>query len=177
VKSFGQQFVESEAFGWLSKNPNRPERWEPPGVEIPRAALARWALTEDPASGGALAVPDYQPTIQLGATLPIVVADLLAPGTTNSNSVPVMVEKTFTNNAAPTLEGALKPESALTFELQTEPVRKLAHFMRVGAFKTGAQIFRHGGVRVAATNSHSDWFRLFSGRASKNGAPTGSDVR
>jgi HK97 family phage major capsid protein len=28
----------------------------------------------------------------------------------------------------------------------------------VGAFKTGAQIFRKGGVRVEASNSHSDFF-------------------
>jgi len=28
----------------------------------------------------------------------------------------------------------------------------------VGAFRTAAQIFRKGGVRVEASNSHSDFF-------------------
>jgi HK97 family phage major capsid protein len=28
----------------------------------------------------------------------------------------------------------------------------------VGAFKTGAQIFRRGGIRVDSTNAHSDYY-------------------
>jgi HK97 family phage major capsid protein len=28
----------------------------------------------------------------------------------------------------------------------------------VGAFKTGAQVFRHGGIRVESSNSHQDYF-------------------
>jgi HK97 family phage major capsid protein len=28
----------------------------------------------------------------------------------------------------------------------------------VGAFRTGGQVFRHGGVRVATTNAHADYF-------------------
>lgn len=131
IKTFGQRYIESEAFGWLAKEKaNRPQTWTSPSVEIPREALARFAaLTEDPASGGALVVPDYQRTIIPGAIQSIVVADLLAPGTTTSNSVPTMVEKSFTNAAAPVLEGAAKPESALTFELANEPVRKIAHWI------------------------------------------------
>jgi len=132
LKSAGQYFVESEAFAWLAKTKaTRSGTWTSDSVEVPRAALRLATLTEDPASGGAVVVPDYQGTIQPGPTLPVVVADLLAQGTTGSNTVPVMVEMTFTNNAAPVAEGGTKPESALTFELQTEPVRKIAHWIPV----------------------------------------------
>ena len=85
----------------------------------------------DPASGGALVAPDYQPRIISGSIQAIVVADLFAPGTTGSNVVPTMVEKSFTNAAAPVLEGGVKPESTLIFEAQPEPVRKIAHWIPV----------------------------------------------
>src|SRR5262249_3527123 len=88
-------------------------------------------LTEDPASGGGLVVPDVQPGIIPLPTRKIVVADLLAPGTTTSNAVTFMEETTFTNAAAPVAEGTAKPESALVFTQKTESVRKLAHWLPV----------------------------------------------
>jgi HK97 family phage major capsid protein len=127
LKSFGQTFVESKAYKWLQETKaTRSGQWTSEAVEIDRKAL-----TEDPASGGGLVVPDYQRVIHPGPIQPIVVADLLAPGTTGSNVVPVMVEESFTNNAAPVAEGGVKPESALTFVAQSEPVRKIAHWIPV----------------------------------------------
>lgn len=135
VKTFGQLYIDSEAFKWHNdpkEKEKRGAKWDSPSVDLPREALARFAaLTEDPASGGAVVVPDYQRTIVPGAIQPIVVADLCAPGTTGSNVVPVMVEKTFTNAAAPVAETGIKPESTLVFELQSEPVRKIAHWIPV----------------------------------------------
>jgi HK97 family phage major capsid protein len=129
MKSFGARFTESEAFAWLKKTkPTRSGQWTSPSTEIDRIALFA-TVTEDPASGGALVVPDYRPGIVPGATLRIVVADLFAPGTTTSNTVHAMVEDTFTNAADAVAEGGVKPESSLTFELQEEPVRKLAHWI------------------------------------------------
>ena len=58
-KSFGQRYVESEAFAWHGKTKaTRFRQWDLESVEIERKAL-----TEDPASGGAVVVPDYQRTI------------------------------------------------------------------------------------------------------------------
>jgi HK97 family phage major capsid protein len=128
IKTFGQLYVESEAFKWHAQTKaTRSGQWTSPSVELERKA----ALTEDPASGGALVPPDRQAGIVSGAVLPVVVADLLMPGTTNSNVVPVMMETAFTNAAAPVAEGAVKPESTLTFALQSEPVRKLAHWIPI----------------------------------------------
>jgi HK97 family phage major capsid protein len=86
-------------------------------------------LTEDPASGGKLVVPDYQlPIRPLPTRLPVV-ADLLMSGTTASNAIIYMIETTYTNAAAPTAEGSLKPESALVFNQVNEPVLKIAHWL------------------------------------------------
>jgi HK97 family phage major capsid protein len=105
--------------------------WRTDSVDIPNAALFATTLTEGSGSGGALVMPDYRPGIVPSATRRIVVMDLLMPGTTTSNAVNIMEETSFVNAAAPTAEGAAKPESALVFALVTEPVRKIAHFLPV----------------------------------------------
>lgn len=130
-KSLGEQFVTSDAYNFFRQGGHRSQSaWRSPSAELqwdPRAAT----LTEDPASGGALVVPQYLPGILPLPTKRLVVADLIAPGTTDSNAVSYMREKTFTNAAAPVLEGGIKPESTLTFEGVTAPVRKIAHWLPV----------------------------------------------
>jgi HK97 family phage major capsid protein len=105
--------------------------WTSPSVELFPPEFRAATLTQDPASGGALVLPQYLPGIQGLPTRPIIVADLLAPGTTTSNAVSYMKEKTFTNAADTVLEGAAKPESTLIFEAATDPVRKIAHWLPV----------------------------------------------
>jgi HK97 family phage major capsid protein len=102
--------------------------WATPVVEIPIVAAT---LTSDPASGGDLIVPDFRPGIVPGVTYPLTLADLFAPGTTDSNLVTYMREASFTNAADPVAEGTTKPESALTFDAVSDPVRKLAHWLPV----------------------------------------------
>lgn len=74
---------------------------------------------------GIIAPPDRQLTIR----------DLLAPGQTNSNMIEYAQETGFTNNARVVTEGQTKPKSELTFELQSAPVRTIAHI-----FKASRQI-------------------------------------
>lgn len=57
------------------------------------------------------------------------VADLMLQGQVDGNTVEYYEETTVTNNAAAVAEGTAKPESALGFTLQTEAVRKVAHFI------------------------------------------------
>lgn len=86
-------------------------------------------VTSNTASAGVLVVPD-----RLGLVVPpdqpLLIRDLLAPGTTSSNALEYPKEKLFTNSAAPqTAELALKAQSDITFELVGTTVKTLAHFM------------------------------------------------
>ena len=112
----------------------RTGAWTSPAVEA-----ARWpspyqpfqatTITEDPASGGALVIPDYQVGLVPLPTRRVVVADLCAPGSTTSNLIAYMRETLFTNAADVVKETLAKPESALVFAPATAPVRKIAHWI------------------------------------------------
>jgi HK97 family phage major capsid protein len=127
-QSLGAQFVADESYRRFiqSGGHRRAGGWMSPAVD-----LHATTLTSDPASGGALIVPDVQPGIVTLNQRRVVVADLIAPGTTVSNLIQYMKEKTWTNAAAPVLEGAAKPESALVFAAATAPVQKIAHWIPV----------------------------------------------
>jgi len=134
--SIGQQFVADEGFRRFIANGGhrRAGAWTSPLVELSDSrypGLRAATLTSDPASGGALIVPEYVPGLVALPVRRTVVADLIAPGTTTSNVISYMKEKTFTNAAAPVAEAGLKPESALIFEAATAPVRKIAHWIPV----------------------------------------------
>jgi HK97 family phage major capsid protein len=88
-------------------------------------------ITEDPASGGALIIPQYLPGIVPILFKRLVIADLMASGLTDSNAIIYMQETNWTSAAAPVLEGADKPESKLTFASVTDNVRKIAHWLPV----------------------------------------------
>jgi HK97 family phage major capsid protein len=139
LRSMGQQFVESEAYEFFRRGGHRTSSaWRSPSVEVfdpwGMSGLQAATLTSEPSSppsGGALIVPQYLPGIQPLRFQRLVVADLIAPGTTDSNMISYMQETTFDNAAAPTAEGAPKPESTLAFEAMTDPVRKIAHWLPV----------------------------------------------
>lgn len=87
------------------------------------------ALTSVGTSGGALVRPDRSPD---GVLLPrrrLTIRALLGQGTTGSNLVEYFKEKTFVNNAAMVEETKQKPESELTYELASAPVRTIAHWV------------------------------------------------
>jgi HK97 family phage major capsid protein len=127
-RSFGVQLVESAEYQAFIKaqQHRRAGSWVSPTIELLAATL-----TEDPASGGALVLPQVLPGILPILFKKLTVGDLLPQGTTTSNALLYMREATFVNAAAATLEGAAKPESALTFVQATSPVQKLAHWLPV----------------------------------------------
>lgn len=124
-KSLGQMVVENEAMQGLNSSFRGSRR-----VEVPRAAIT--SLDD---SGGALVDPDRRPGIVTAPERRLTIRDLVAPGTTGSNSIEFVRETGYTNNAAAVSEGAAKPYSEITFELDNAPVRTLAHL-----FKASRQI-------------------------------------
>lgn len=132
--SIGTQFVQSQEYQTLIRSGlRRGASWSSGAVECyePFQGMRATTLTEDPASGGKLIVPQYLPGIVPLNFKRLVVADLMASGTTTSNSIIYMVETTFTNAASSVAEAAVKPESALVFSQTTEPVSKIAHWIPV----------------------------------------------
>lgn len=100
-----------------------------------RVSMPRSAITSIDSSGGALVAPDRRPGVVAAPQRRLTIRDLVAPGTTESNSVEYVRETGFVNNAAPVSEGTQKPYSDLTFELENAPVRTIAHL-----FKASRQI-------------------------------------
>ena len=126
--SIGSQFINSDTFRWLKEQKGGfpTGAWTSPASEL-RAAT----LTEDAASGGDLVIMDTRPGILPSPTRPLVMADLIAPGTTESNLVTYMKETTFTNAADTVAEGVAKPESTIIFAAVSDPVRKIATWLPV----------------------------------------------
>lgn len=126
-KSYGQQFVESDAFKNARSNGTNAHR-----VQKTISGLA--------ASAGALVRPDRRADVVVGAERPRFIRELLQAIPTSSNAVEVMRENVFTNNAAVqapssanTAIGAgewqTKGQSNITYELVTVPIRTMAHWV------------------------------------------------
>jgi HK97 family phage major capsid protein len=128
VRSLGHQFVADAAYReFIKRGGHRVTgAWTSPGVE-----LQATVLSEGAGSGGPLIIPDYQPGIVPLLFKRLVVADLIAPGTTTGNLIQYMKETTFTNAAATVAEAGTKPESTLVFASATSPVQKIAHWIPV----------------------------------------------
>ena len=144
LKSFGDLFVESEAFKSYD-----PVQKKGPTVEVDlESPFGRFI-----AAHGVKAALDFSEQIGMKATLDTstgwtvqnvrlpgiitpgeqgpTVASLFPQGQTAGNAIPYMEETTATNAAAETSEGGTKPEAALAFTEKTSPVRKIAVFLPV----------------------------------------------
>ena len=127
IKSYGQQFVESDAYKNARSNGTNAHR-----VQKTISGLA--------ASAGALVRPDRRPDVVVGAERSNFIRALLQSIPTSSNAVEVMRENVFTNNAAAQAPGSAntaigagewqaKGQSNITYELVTVPIRTMAHWV------------------------------------------------
>ena len=131
---YGDQLVNSDAF----KNLDTAGAWRGSiRVQGERADITSADTTVGAGrSIGTSLVPGMRvPGIMGMPQRQFTIRDLLAPGSTSSNSVEYVKETGFTNNARPVTEGTTKPKSDLTFNLYTASVRTLAHI-----FKASRQI-------------------------------------
>lgn len=119
VKSFGDLFVESDAYR-LKQGSNGPEAHLDIELKTLMTTTAGWA-------------PETFRTGRMveNAQRPIQVIDLIPQTTTSQNAVVYMEETTFTNAAAETAEGGTYAESALALTEQTSAIRKIATFIPI----------------------------------------------
>ncbi len=116
--SVGALVVGSEEMKGLSSSFRGSRR-----VSVPRAAITT-------ATGVALTAADRQPGIIAPPQRRLTIRDLVAPGTTEANSIEYVRESGFTNNAKPVAETLAKPYSDIKFELATANVRTIAHLFK-----------------------------------------------
>lgn len=127
--TLGQAFVSSGIFEQIKAGRHRQAGFN--AAEEFDLMLGATTLDESSGSGGKTVLPDYQSGILPLLFRQIRITDLIAPGTTESNSIEYMKETTFTNNAAVRAEGAAAAESVLVFDRVNEPVRSIDNSLPV----------------------------------------------
>lgn len=123
-KSWGETLVESEGFKAVLEG-NSPSA----KVQVKNTILGEAGSPQNPSN--VLVPEDRLSGIFGGAFRALNVLDFFPTGATSSNQIQYTRELSNTNNAAETSEGATKPESAITFELVDDPVRTIAHWLKL----------------------------------------------
>jgi HK97 family phage major capsid protein len=121
--SWGQQFIESEDVQLALKGMTAGHRI---GVEV--KAIITSATADALGSAGGLVVPARDATY-VGPQRRMTVRDLLPQIQVSSGSVEHARRKAFVNASATVAEAASKPQSDLQYELVTEPIRTIAHWV------------------------------------------------
>lgn len=119
VASIGAQFTDSDAYEQFRDG---------------NTTKASFSAENNAVVGSDVTVaPDRRSGVVGSALRKLRVLDVLPQGNTGSNSIEYTRETVFSNNAAETAEGpsAAYPESDITFELVTAPVRNIGHFIYV----------------------------------------------
>lgn len=152
--SVGEQFVRSEAYEQIKGGAHRRGQFTA-SMEIEAATL-----TEDAASGGDLVQPMVRPGILPVLFRRVTVTQLIAPGTTESNTVEYLEETTFTNAAAARAEAAAAAESTLVFDRKSTTVRSIDHFLPATAEMLEdvgqASSYIDGRMRLGLSLAHED---------------------
>ena len=127
-KTLGQRVTESAEIKALMVSKNGQARVT---IELKDILTGPPTLGAGVSPSSSLVIADRQPII-MPPLRPLVVRDLITPGTTVSNAIeyPVETDNPLVTAASVVSEGALKPQSNITFDLRSTPVRTIAHFMK-----------------------------------------------
>lgn len=126
IKSLGQIFTESDAYANRAEDTRlRPIEATLNGVNMKSVFESQNIKTTLNSTGYVPYVPRSPRLIESAQRRPVI-ADLIPQDTTTAAGFKYMEETTFTNNAAYTAEGAVKPESALAFTERTATMAKIA---------------------------------------------------
>lgn len=121
-KSTGQLFTETDDFKAVKARGGGTARM---GV---KAVTSITSATTGTGGVGDGIRPNRLPYIVTPGMREFTIRDLLMPGRTDSNAIEYVKESGFQNMAAPVAELAQKPQSDLSFDLLTTPVRTIAHW-------------------------------------------------
>jgi HK97 family phage major capsid protein len=114
--SAGAEFVKSEQFKQLLSG---------------QAHRARFEVKNTVTSGSTTVFPQQNPAIIRGNFAPLTIRELFRSIPVSSNMVNSLRELSWTNDAAEVSQGAVKPESDLTFEQYNVPITTVAHWIKV----------------------------------------------
>jgi HK97 family phage major capsid protein len=127
-KSLGQIVVDDDKVKALMEQKNGQARVT---IELKDmlSGGALWGSGVSPSSS--LVIADRQPIVP-APMRQLVVRDLFTPGTTTSNAIeyPVETDNPANTGAAVVSEGARKPQTNLSFDLKSVPVRTVAHYSK-----------------------------------------------
>ena len=124
AESLGSVVVKSDAYEALKRGDTSKAQ-----VEVKNTIIGSGGSPLDPVD--IIVSPDRQPGIVPGAFRSLSVLDFVSVATTSSNQVYYTQEESFVNRAAEQVEGASKAETDLTFKLIEEPVRTIAHWLKL----------------------------------------------
>jgi HK97 family phage major capsid protein len=127
-KSLGQHVVDDAGVKALLQQKNGQARLTIELKDI-LSGGGTWGAGVSPSNS--LVIADRQPLI-MPPMRQLVVRDLITPGSTSSNAIeyPVETDNPAVTGAAVVSEGTLKPQSNITFDLKSTPVRTIAHYMK-----------------------------------------------
>lgn len=162
VKSIGEQVAESEEMkSVFGSRVNAGQR-----VTI---AVKTANVTGDLASR--IILPERLPSLPR-LRRPLFLRDIIASGTTQSNSLEYVRETGFTNAAEPVTEGTLKPRSTITYDLVSTGVKTLAHI-----YKASKQILADFGQLASDINNELTYgLKLVEETQMLSGSGTGANL-
>lgn len=133
VKSLGERFADSDQFKALREKAGQRGTASfaiDTSMEMERKAIITGATTDAAGSAGAMGQATRLPGVVQQPDRELRVRDLLGAGRMDGNALEYVREKGFTNNAAPTAEGAAKPQSDIQLELITTSAKVIAHHFK-----------------------------------------------
>lgn len=123
-ETLGTVFMKNEAVQNFMKGQGDKVR-----LDIKNTIIGEGGSPQDPVD--TIVRPDRLAGIVPGAFRSLNVLDVIPMGSTSSNQVEYTQELAFTNNAAEVAEAGAKAQTDLTFKLVQEPVRTLAHWIKM----------------------------------------------
>lgn len=127
IKSPGELFTDSDAY----KNMMAAKALNSNPLHMKSLFEFEQKVLTATITGGTLTQALRMPEILMPPVRATRVRDLLTVRSVTTDSIEFVKETGFTNLAAPVIEAAEKPESAITFSLETQSVRTIAHWIPI----------------------------------------------